>query len=234
MARRNDQRVLQKSPEVLRLSRWLETRPGHYVTYSLVSIAPVVAVALTFANCAEEAVKTISAGILVLATSVIASFWVCGKSLLKGIDESLRQQQQKQEQLQKMGVTRVNGKEARTSLHDHSSGEAMLLAARAKVNKMVFFAVAILAKVVCMLLFAMASRYGLETPLLFFVSPMTLVPPIWNIVNVTVHRGRTKLSSSGVASHGQSRVASLSPSYFLSSRSRQRQVVVTETSKAAP
>eukprot|EP00903_Cladosiphon_okamuranus_P009465 g9021.t2 len=186
----NDRRVLQESPEVLRISRWLETRRGHHVTYGLVSIAPVVAVLLTFANYAEAAIIIISAGILILSTFVMVTFCVCGKSLVNGIDESLRQQRQMQEQLQKIGVIWENEKETRTTLHDQSSsGDALLLAARKKVKMIVIFAVTVLVKVMCMLFFAMGSRYGLETPLVFFLSPMTLVPPIWNIVNVTIHRG---------------------------------------------
>ena len=216
------------------MSRWLETRTGHCVMYSLVSIAPVGAVILAFANCTEEAVIMISAGILVLAISVMITFWVCGRSLMHGIDESLRQQQKQREQLLHMGAIRVNGKEVSTSPQDRrSSGDAMLLAARKKVKTVVIFAVGILSKVVGMLIFAMASPYGLETPLVLFLSPMTLVPPVWNIVNVTIHRGRTKLSSSSgvVAGSEQSRVKSSPASYvFVRHYSRRHKVVATAES----
>ena len=66
-----------------------------------------------------------------------------------------------------------------------------------------------------------------------FVSPMTLIPPLWNIASLMTHRGRTKLSFHGFACSGQSRLASPSVSYACQSfyRSRQHQVIVTaETS----
>ena len=235
---RNDRRVLQASPEVLRVSRWLETRNGHYITYSLVLIAPLGGVILALANYREEAVKMVSAGVLVLATSAMLLFSVCGRSLLRGIDESLKNQQQKQEQLQQLGVIRVNveGKRVSVSPQDRGGSDAMLLAARKKVKMVVIFVVISLVLVDCTLIFAMASRYGIETPLVLFVSPMSLVPPIWNIVNVTVHRGRTKLPSKGVsAKSGQSRVKSSSLSHVLvRPRSRPHQVVATETPMAFP
>lgn len=209
------------------------------MTYSLVSIAPVGAVILTFANFTEAAIRLISAGIIVLSIFMFIAFWVCGKSLLNGIDESLQRHEQQQQQLQKMGVLRVTGKEVSTPLQGRGSADPMLLAARKKVKTVVIFAIAILTKVICMLLFAIVSPYGVEIPLLLIVSPMTLIPPIWNIVNVVIHRGRTKLSRGlllspgGVASYGQSRLASLSASYVWPSRSRQHQVVATEMSTAA-
>lgn len=178
----------------------------------------------------------LSIQIVVLSLFLLVAFWMCGKSLLKGIDQALEQHQQKQQQLQKMGVIRVNGQEVGTPLQDLSSGDPLLLAARKKVRMVVVFAIVVLMQVIAMLLFAIVSPYGTEAPLVVCISPMTLVPPIWNIVNVAIHRGRTKVSrgllfSSTGESVGRSRVAS--PAVFYVSefvRSRQHQIVPIETS----
>lgn len=207
---------------------------GHYVTYGVLSIAPVGALILNIANYAEVGVKLLAAGVIVLAISVFTAFWVCGRSLLRGIDQSLQQQAQQQQQLQRVGVVRANGKET-PSKHDRSKGDAMLLAARTKVKMVMVFTFVVLTKVVFLLSFSILSPYGVEAPLLFFISPMTLVPPIWNIVNVKIHQGRSKLSREYVLSSSDLRsgVSSLPMRFMWPARSRQHQVAV-ETITAAP
>ena len=240
----NDRRVLQLSPEVLKISRWLESSVGQYLTYGVVSIAPVCAIVLDLVNRTEAAIRLITFQILVLGSLLLAVFYVCGKSLLKGFDGSLQQHKQMQDELQQMRVIMVKGKDASSSAPSSpagrsSSGDAILLAARAKVKKVVVFAVSLLTNVLSMMLFAIVSPYGVEAPLLFFFIPMTLVPPIWNAVQVTIHRGRTRLpqgllSSSIAASHGgQTGRASISTSFaWRSTPNRQpHRVVPTGTSR---
>ena len=234
----NDRQVLQRSPEVLRFSLWLESSVGHYAAYTFVSIPPVGSVVLAIAGRAEAAVGVITLQVLVLAPCLSASFLVLGKSLLKGIDDSLQQQQQRQQQLQAMGVTPEHGKKPSTASSPgrRSSGDLMLLAARKKVKRVVMFAVALPTQTACMLLFAAVTRFGTEAPLLLFFFPMTFTPPIWNIVNVGIHQGRTQLSlSGGGPSFRRPRISSISiSSLSWRRRSQQRQVAAVETSTGAP
>lgn len=236
LASSNDRQVLQRSPEVLRISLWLESAVGHYVSYTFVSIPPVGAVVLAVANRPEAAVRLITFQVLVLAPMLSASFLVLGKSLLKGIDESLQRQQRRSQQLQSMGVVLDHEKEPSTRSSGRSSGDLMLLAARKKVKKVVMFTVALPTQTASMLLFATVSRYGAEAPLVFFFFPMTFTPPIWNIFNVTIHQGRTqlsRLSSGGVSRYTRTRMSSLSSTFSWRRRSSQpRRVVPTETSTA--
>jgi len=55
----NDQRVLQSSPKVLRISLFLESSAGHYVTYTLVSLPAVAALVLAIASRLEAAARVI-------------------------------------------------------------------------------------------------------------------------------------------------------------------------------
>ena len=233
----NDRRVLQRSPAVMRTSLWLESLVGHCVSYALMSIPPVGAFVLAIAGRTEAAVMVITFQVFVCAPCLSLAFLVLGKSLLSGIDESLERQQQRKQQLQSAGVAQENGKAHGTSLQDRSSGDPILLAARKKVKRVVMFAVSLPIQTSLILLFATVSRYGTETPLLFFFFPMTFTPPIWNLVNVTIHRGRTQLSREPLSSTDISsylrRRSSLSVSSILRFRS-QRQVVATEMSTGVP
>jgi len=56
----NDQRVLQSSPKVLRISLFLESSAGHYVTYTLVSLPAVAALVLAIASRLEAAARVIT------------------------------------------------------------------------------------------------------------------------------------------------------------------------------
>ena len=178
------------------------------VAYGLVSISPVGGIALDLANQPEMAVRAIAAGIIFLCAGVPVVFWVCGKSLLCGIEESLRLQRNIQ-------AARASRPAAKEGLAPRSAAEEELLSARRRVKGMVMFAFFVCGKVVGLLLFAASSKFGTEIPLLLFATPMALVPPVWNIINIQCHAGRTKLGSEwllsgGISNTGQPFLARLS------------------------
>lgn len=135
MACSNDRRVLQKSPEVLKISLWLESSVGHYVTSALVSLPPVAAVVLAIVRRPEAAIRVITFQVLVFAVCLSFSFLAIGKSLLKGIDESIQQQRERKQEFQRMGATQECGKETNTPSQGRSSGDPMMLAVRNKESE---------------------------------------------------------------------------------------------------
>ena len=175
---------MRKSPQVLRISRWLETQAGHIAAYGLVSISPVSAIVFDLNSHPEVAIKVTAAGIILLCLGMPVVFWVCGSSLVRGIDESLRLQQ------------RVHA--ARTTwgsedgLKNIQSVQHDLKAARTKVKRMVAFSLFICGNVIVVLLFAVCSKYGTAAPLLLFATPMALFPSIWNSINIQLHGRRSR------------------------------------------
>ncbi|CAN0037175.1 unnamed protein product [Ectocarpus sp. 12 AP-2014] len=210
----NDRRLMQRSPEVLRIRYFLESSRGQAATYGLVSIAPTVAVALGAWGHQITAIKVVSAGILVLSGAMIASFMVCGRSLMHAIDESIRQKQEHQAQRQEVPRRKVLHKKTtgevvleeeedegaqpgetrsiRISINNTPVADFALLAARTKVKRVMLFAFSTVVQVDGLLLFAICSKYGTAAPLLLFASPITLVPPIWNMINIQLHAGRSR------------------------------------------
>ena len=186
---------MRKSPEVLRISQWLETPTGHVVAYGLVSISPVGGIALDLVNQSEVAVRVIAAGIIVLCVGIPVVYWVCGRSLLRGIEESLRLQRHVQ-------VARASREAGEEGPKGRSAAEEELFSARRRVKGMVIYSFLSCAKVVVILLFAVSSKYGIENPLLFFATPMALVPSVWNAINIQCHARRTKLGSEWLLSGG--------------------------------
>ena len=182
----NDPILMRKSPEVLRISRWLETLAGRRMAYGFVSIAPVCALVLDMTNHPETAMEVIATGVILLGGACMpAIFWVCGRSLIRAIDASILQQQQ--------DVSAANGK--RHEAQD--SKQRSLMRARQKVQTIVMVAFFVCGKVTGLLLFAVCSKYGTAVPLLLYAPPLVYVPPLWSMLHIQLHAGRTKLSSDG-------------------------------------
>lgn len=72
------------------LSNWLETPLGYYTSMGVFTIIPGVAVIFHFAGRVEVAIKLTVLGDVVLTVVLGSVFWVCGSSLKRVIDESLR------------------------------------------------------------------------------------------------------------------------------------------------
>lgn len=229
---------------------------GHYVVYTLVSLPPVGATVLAVASRPEAAVRVITLQVLALAPCLSTAFLLLGRSLVKGINESIQQRQQRKQQLQKIRVSQEFGMEATAPSRNQSSGDAMLLAAKKKVKRVAMFGFSLPMQTAFTLLFATLSPYGIEAPLLFYFTPMMFTPPIWNLFNVTVHAGRTWLSTerrisfAGVARYRtrnssaslsvasmlrrNSRTVSVSVSSKFRQRGRQHKVVPNEPTTAIP
>jgi len=183
---------MRESPAVLQISRWLESQAGHRKAYGLVSMSPVCALTLDLTNHPEMAIRVIAVGIVILVSVIAVVFWVCGRSLMRGIHVSIRLQQN-------VFITKTKGGPGKGS-DDLSNVEQDLMAARRKVKAMIAFALFSCGNVGGLLLFAVCSKYGTQTPLLLFATPMALVPPIWNSVNIQLHGGRSKIGNPWVLS----------------------------------
>jgi len=178
---------MRKSPEVLRICQWLETPAGHRVAYGLVSISPVCTIVLDLVNHPETAMEVLAAGIIALCGLCMPTmFWVCGRSLIRAIDESVRQQQQNRQE-----TLVAHGKED----EGHERKHSRLMRARQTVKMIALTAFVVCGKVTGLLLFAVCSRYGTATPLLLFALPMCIIPALWSILHIQLHAGRTKVDS---------------------------------------
>ena len=78
-----------QSPEILAVSAWLESPVGQSASYTTVSIVPVTATILAVAGHPEAAIKTTAAGVLLMTSIISVTFCICGKSLLRVIEQSL-------------------------------------------------------------------------------------------------------------------------------------------------
>lgn len=193
---RNDPILLRRSPEVLAISTWLESPVGHYVTYTLVSIAPACAVVSDLVNNMETGLRWIAVGVIVLCSSMTIIFLVCGKSLLHAINESVRKQEERMlldRDASIVDETTTAGMSGASKRSRSSARRDALLVARRKVKMVVFFAVTTLAKVVGILMVGLLSKYGMASPLILFLAPLGLIPPVWNVAHIQVHSKRTKL-----------------------------------------
>ncbi|CAM9397948.1 unnamed protein product, partial [Pylaiella littoralis] len=109
---------------------------------TLVSVAPAVSVVFDLGGRTESALRLITVGVIVLCFAVAGTFLVCGKSLVRAIDESIRQQQPKLLEgnfsaVDENCVAAVGG-----SLKPSTSvANAKLPAARRKVKIVITFAV---------------------------------------------------------------------------------------------
>lgn len=195
--------LMRKSPEILAVCTWLETPLGHRLACTAVSMAPVSALALTSSGSdSVMAIKFISGGIVALCFVMSAGFTVCGRSLLRAIDESLllqQQQEESRERGQRMSVSggREHSNTAQSEKRYCNGGDPFLRKARRKVKIVVVVANFLCVNVAVILAFAVCTNYGSEAPLLVFVIPMAYMPPMWNVAHIQLHSGRTKLSRSG-------------------------------------
>ncbi|CAM9948494.1 unnamed protein product [Hapterophycus canaliculatus] len=198
----NDPVLMRKSPEVLAICTWLETPIGHRVAHTAVSMVPVSALALTASGRHSLlAMKLISGGIITLCILMIIGFTTCGRSLMGAIDGSLllqKQQTETREMAQRMRVAGARKDSNAVQLEKgQRSGDPSLLKTKRKVQMVVIIADALCFKVAVILVFAICTKYGGEAPLLMFLVPMILLPLIWNLGNVQLHAGRSKLRRSG-------------------------------------
>lgn len=187
---RAGQGVIHKSPEMLALSSWLETPTGHYAACSIMSIVFCGAIILAAVDLPETAIRTTAAGGLIVSLIVTVSLWVCGRSLIRVIDESLEQKQ-----------TRTNsGKDGETG----GVEDQALLAARKKVKWVLGFGLRQMVMMGSVLSFTIFSKYGIAAPLLLFGIPLVIMPIVKMIIAVQLFAGRTKLKHSHGSRHGTS------------------------------
>ena len=78
-----------QSPEILAVSAGLGSPVGQCASYAAVSIVPVASTILAVADHPEAAIKMTAAGVLLVTSIISGAFFICGKSLLRVIDESL-------------------------------------------------------------------------------------------------------------------------------------------------
>lgn len=222
---------------MLTLSAWLETRAGHSLACTAVSIVPCVATILAVGGHPETAFKMTAAGILVMSSFVSGSFWICGKSLIRGIDQSLVEKAKAREDAK--GGKHDNIED----IEDHDEfGDQTLLATRKKVKWMLSFVSRQLVLMGFVLMLAIFTKYGTAAPLLLFDTPLVVMSILKLIIVVQLFAGRSKLSTLqglryGAGGHPRISRAPKSLTYLINSRSRRGQVVPMEnpsTPKHAP
>lgn len=233
----NDARLMQKSPTLLAISNWLETRTGHCVLYGLVSIAPIASMFIELATDIETTFMLISIGICIITAMGMATFWVCGRSLVNAIDASLQQNRDKQQQ-QLQASSAAGAKE--TNSRKGSYGDLTLLAARKKVKIVLTFVMCSGTTTEFFMLFGVYSGYGAKAPLVLLVAPLAISAPMWYGVNIQVHAGRSSASGRNLSrrvtlpaigpTHGRrsGRPSSLACFGIRSSRASQTRLLPTE------
>lgn len=170
----------------------------------MVSIAPAGALVSSLHSNMETGLRWIAVGVIVLCSFMGVIFLLCGKSLLYAINESMLTQKQ---QLLESDASIIN--ETSTAgmggglKQRRSSASDTLLVARKKVMMVMAFVVITLVKVEGILMVGLLSKYGMAAPLVMFLAPLTLIPPVWNLVHIQVHSKRTKLQSEMPASRWQ-------------------------------
>ncbi len=187
---------MRQSPEILALCSWLEKPGGRRTSYCALSIPPAIGIVLDAAHRTRLAIRVVAVGVIFQAVVIAGMFYAGGKSLMRAIDESLRQYQ---EQFQEAAAAAGGGgggtdegeTDGKFDDQQAEGGDEPLRAAKKKVKRMMIFAVQTAAMVFTMLLFAVCSGYGIAAPLLLFILPMAYVPLVWNMVHIQLHSGRS-------------------------------------------
>ena len=169
--------LIHRTTEMLALSSWLETPVGHYAVCSAVSFVPAAAIIIAAVDCPETAMRVTAVGILLLSPIIAGSFWVCVKSLVRVIDES------------------IDKRKARVHAKDGGGGDEALVAARKKVTRALGFTARQVTLMCSLLVFAIFSEYGAAAPLLIFDLPMVVITVLKMMVGVQLSAGRSKLDT---------------------------------------
>lgn len=147
-----------QNTQALAISQWLEKPTGLRVALSVISIVPVVAVVLDIVGLTVMGVKLASVGNIFFGWMLLVVFWICGKSLMRAIDESLEHQ-----------------KERTGNDHTAANERGKLVAAKKKTAKMLGFVLQQVVMISIVNSFAVFSDYRTAAPLLLFGLPMALV-----------------------------------------------------------
>lgn len=157
--------------------------------------------------------KLTAAGILFMGSILVVLLRICGKSLLRVIDESIEK------------------KKARGEAKDGDDEDQALLTARRKVRWMLAFAARQMTLKGAILLTAIFSKYGTAAPLLLFYTPVVGMTLIKLIIAVQLFSGRSKLNAPQRPRYRTARRLRLSrtcESNLRCSFSRKGQIVPTE------
>ena len=166
-----DPRLMQESPKVLAVTRWLEGPRLPYVVCGVVSIAPGISTVLAALAAMEASVRVMSAGLLLVIISTISTFLVCARSLVSTIDRSM---QRKMEEQAEMGAVGSGGGEGGNS---KVGGDPNLLAARTKIKSVVVVSMGVSSMVFFTLTLAILSEWGTAAPLILFGIPLGKLGP---------------------------------------------------------
>lgn len=186
---------MRKCPKLLAASTWLGTRAGHRVTYGLVGATPAPVIFVKLAIGVETTFALIAGGICIITAFGMTAFWVCGRSLMRAIDESLGQQQASCGAGSSSNETKTaNGGErggSRRSRRYSTTGDLSLMAARRKVKLILTCVISSGASTEIAMIFGIGSGYGASAPLVLLLTPLAVSAPFWYSFNVQVHAGRS-------------------------------------------
>lgn len=134
-----DRQHTSKSPTIRVLSSWLETPIGNYQSWGLFAIIPVVAVCFDAVDHVEVGVKMAAWGHVFLEFGTGIIFWVCGNSLKRVVDESLRRNSARSEAAAAAAAA-AGGVVGAAEIADEGSKDT-LVAVREKATRMTYFIV---------------------------------------------------------------------------------------------
>ncbi|CAM9616911.1 unnamed protein product, partial [Ectocarpus sp. 8 AP-2014] len=177
----NDPRLMRESPEIFALSTWLERPRGHIAAGCTMSIGPSIATIFALANNTELAARFVALGGVFVSNLILVVFWVCGRSLMRAIDNSLQLQ------------TASSQSAGKAEGQNCGAGHRTLVEAKKKVRRMVMVTASLLFPAMTMGSLGAFTPYGVRAPLLMYGVPFALVPQIWLSMNVQLHSKRSHL-----------------------------------------
>lgn len=124
-----DPQQTSKSPPIRILSDYLESSVGNYSSWALFAIIPAVAVYFDVVGRTEVGIKMAAWGHVFLELGMGIAFWVCGNSLKRVVDESL-----------KRNSARITASAGVVDTLDEKKQDN-LVAVRKKATRMTFFIV---------------------------------------------------------------------------------------------
>ena len=140
--------------------------------------------------------RLVSVGILLLVWGTMSTFWVCGMSLLRAIDKSLKEKKKEQKEDERGGLEGGNTYVLPV--------DQFLLAARKKIKLIMLLTGFVSAMLTAKLSVAVFTVYGMAMPMPLVGMALAHLALIWHGINVQLHSGRTVLrpGGGGSAAHG--------------------------------
>lgn len=145
--------------------------------YALAPLGGVVMAMLAAINLVELACEVGAIYFVVVASCMTCAIYACGVSLIRAIDGSLATRQaQAVPRMQGMGNTNTrDGQDLR------------LLTTRKNIKLAIGLVAVLMLTTMTLVLFGSVTPYGAAGPILFFVTPLDVLPTVWYEMNLWLH-----------------------------------------------